>query len=256
MTLIEYWSLLNQTDLRNLHREIPPPKKALQPSKCRSGSIREARRRKTLTSSPRLFQNLLLTYRLLPSSTTRRPNSFVTPSTLFFRGSGPLNMPQLLGIFFSSFSVLTLVSPASLVTISSTFTCSSPFSSSSSKFFPRCCTTPSSRRNLANSSASGGFRLRRGARPGPGKTHSMSALVQFEHGCRLSHRTFLFLHVTQDLGLGCGAEEAPSVCGDSVLWRLLEAVVGGPLLMLELLCAMRGDVVVWTGLVEKSVSNS
>lgn len=47
---------------------------------------------------------------------------------------------------------------------------------------------------------SGGFLLRRGALPGPGKMHSIPALLQLMHGCCLSHRTFLFLQVTQDLG--------------------------------------------------------
>lgn len=49
--------------------------------------------------------------------------------------------------------------------------------------------------------------------------HSMSALLQFEQGCRLSHRTFLFLQVTQDLGFGCAGAEAPLalfVGGESV----------------------------------------
>ena len=48
---------------------------------------------------------------------------------------------------------------------------------------------------------SGGFLLRLGALPGPGKIHSIAALLQFEHGCLLSHFTFRFLHVMQDLEL-------------------------------------------------------
>lgn len=158
-----------------------------------------------------LFQNLLLTYRLLPSSTTSRPNSCATPSMLFLRGSGPLNMPQLCGIFFSHPLALVSYSSPGSVLIGSSFTTSSLFSASSSKFFPRCCTTPSSRRSLARSSASGGFLLRRGARPGPGKIHSIAALLQLEHGCLLSHRTLRFLHVTQDLGFGCAVVEEPLV---------------------------------------------
>jgi hypothetical protein len=36
--------------------------------------------------------------------------------------------------------------------------------------------------------------------------HSIPAFVQLEHGCFLSHRTFLRRHVTQLLGFRCGAE--------------------------------------------------
>ena len=49
--------------------------------------------------------------------------------------------------------------------------------------------------------------------------HSMPALLQLMHGCRLSHRTFRFLHVTHDLGFN-GLPAAPFV-------------VAGPLLGLE-----------------------
>lgn len=44
----------------------------------------------------------------------------------------------------------------------------------------------------------------------------MPALLQLMHGCRLSHRTFLFLHVTHDLG-----------------FNGVPFVVAGPLLGLE-----------------------
>lgn len=86
----------------------------------------------------------------------------------------------------------------------------------------------------------------------------MAALVQLEHGCRLSHRTFLFLHVTQDLGFGCGADEDPVVLvgpvvgGESVSCRLFEVLVAGPLPLLEVDGGIGGDVVVSAGLMEKS----
>lgn len=70
-------------------------------------------------------------------------------------------------------------------------------------------TTPSKRRNLSMSSPSGGFLLFLGARPGPGKMHSIFARVQFEHGCFLSHFTLRRRHVTQERGFG--AELAPLV---------------------------------------------
>lgn len=86
----------------------------------------------------------------------------------------------------------------------------------------------------------------------------MPALLQWEHGCRLSQRTFLFLHVTQDLGFGCGADGfpfVPFVGGESVSWRLCEELAAGPLSLLEVDCGSEGDIrVVWIGLAEKSVS--
>lgn len=76
-------------------------------------------------------------------------------------------------------------------------------------------TTPSSLRNRFNNSASlslapraaSPFLGRRGARPGAGKSQCMCAFVQLEHGDNLSHRTFLRLQVTHDLGFNAGAEE-------------------------------------------------
>ena len=77
-----------------------------------------------------------------------------------------------------------------------------PFSST---WAPRLWTTPSSLRNLASNSASGGFLDFLGARPGPGNTHSIPALTQFAHGFSLSHLTFRRRHVTQLRGLWRGA---------------------------------------------------
>lgn len=57
--------------------------------------------------------------------------------------------------------------------------------------------TPSRRRSRESSSASGGRFDFRGARPGGGKTQSMPAFVQFEHGDRLLHRTLRRRQVTQ-----------------------------------------------------------
>lgn len=84
----------------------------------------------------------------------------------------------------------------------------------------------------------------------------MAALLQFEQGCRLSHLTFLFLHVTQDLA--CRPGSAPFVAGGVDLlapkgpaslgeWLLLEGV---KLFWLKLFCGL-----VVTGEAEKSASN-
>jgi hypothetical protein len=61
------------------------------------------------------------------------------------------------------------------------------------------------------SSPSAGFLLLRGARPGPGKMHSIFARAQLEHGCFLSHFTLRLRQVTQDLGLNpaAAAPDAP-----------------------------------------------
>ena len=74
----------------------------------------------------------------------------------------------------------------------------------------------------------GGFLLRLGALPGPGNTHSTPALLQFEQGCLLSHRTFLFLQVVHDLEFN-GDGEAPFECGEGLLWLVGVAVGEGPL---------------------------
>ena len=81
----------------------------------------------------------------------------------------------------------------------------------------------------------------------------MPALLQLEHGWRLSQRTFLFLHVTQDLGLGCGADEVPFVGGVLLFWRLFEISVAA-LPLFEVDRGRGGDVVVSIWIVEKSVS--
>ena len=103
--------------------------------------------------------------------------------------------------------------------------------------------------------------LRRGARPGPGKMHSMAALLQLEHGCLLSHRTFLFLHVTQDLGFGWATVDVevdvplePLTGGEPVFCRLLAGLLGGPPLLLGVVCAAGGDVGSSVGLAEKPMS--
>lgn len=53
--------------------------------------------------------------------------------------------------------------------------------------------------------------------------HTTPALLQFEHGCFLSHRTFRFLQVVHDLGFKIGAE-FPFVGGDIAFWELFESV--------------------------------
>lgn len=80
---------------------------------------------------------------------------------------------------------------------------------------------------------SGGFLLRLGALPGPGKTHSIAALLQFEHGCRLSHLTFRFLQVTHDREFSPEAPFVPFVpfAGGVALFALAEAESLGGLLL-------------------------
>ena len=127
--------------------------------------------------------------------------------------------------------------------------------------FPKLCTTPSNLRSLANSSVSGGFLLRLGALPGPGNTHSIAALLQFEHGCLLSHLTFLFLHVVHDLAFK-PEEPLVALLAGGVLWFPL--LVGGSLGS-RLLCELRVGKAIWpewlisaspVGEVEKSSAKS
>jgi hypothetical protein len=176
------------------------------------------------TSLFRLAQKLLLIYRLLPFSTTSLPKRFSNPSTLSSNatlglgGSFGLVLPLRNG-------QLELSRPAP---VSVSFSLSAASCSCSSTWAFKLETTPSRRRNLSKSSASGGFRLLRGARPGPGKMHSILARTQFEHGCFLSHLTytlnaqgqgvlccmcrqlltFRLRQVTHDRGFGVGAPPA------------------------------------------------
>ena len=87
--------------------------------------------------------------------------------------------------------------------------------------------------------------------------HSIPALVQFEHGCLLSHLTFLFLHVVHDLAFkpadpfavpfAGGVPCLPLVVGGSLGSRLLLGVrMGWPMVAEEF---------VSTGEVEKSWSS-
>ncbi len=133
-----------------------------------------------------LAQNVLLTYLLLSSLTTSLPNLLSTELRLMLFGlSGELSP-----------------CPSRWAVSRETGDCRSP--PFSSTWAPKLCTTPSSFFNRASNSASGGFLDLRGARPGPGKTHSMPALTQFEHGLCLLHLTFLRRHVTQERGLRSG----------------------------------------------------
>lgn len=144
------------------------------------------------TSLFRLAQKLLLIYRLLPWSTTRRPNLVSSPSTLL--------STTTLGLFDLSNGhslVAPLELPCLLVLSLSAASCSC---SSTCAF--KLCTTPSNLRNRSISSPSGGFLLFLGARPGPGNTHSIFARAQLEQGCFLSHLTLRLRHVTQDRGFG------------------------------------------------------
>ena len=92
---------------------------------------------------------------------------------------------------------------------------------------------------------SGGFLLRLGALPGPGKMHSIAALLQFEHGCLLSHLTFLFLHVTQDRELRlleAGESDCLRWLDDCSLAEALESFLEKPLEK-PLVCGSTGDTV-------------
>lgn len=99
-----------------------------------------------------------------------------------------------------------------------------------SAFLPlRCSITPSRRLSRESSSASCGRFDLRGARPGGGKTHSIPALMQFEQGDRLLHRTFLRRHVTQLRELDESATNGGAVVDEVgalglVIWGLLLAV--------------------------------
>ena len=110
-----------------------------------------------------------------------------------------------------------------------------------------CLTTPSSLLSLASSSVSGGFLLLLGALPGPGNTHSIPALLQLIHGCRLSQRTFLFLQVTHDLGF---KEDTPApFVGGEVVFGLGAFVLLRSLLWLLAACLCDGGELVVEGLV-------
>ena len=159
-----------------------------------------------LTSKVRVDQKLLLTYRLLPSSTTSRPICFSNPVSpcfsLSLSGHFGFPIPESTGGNLSCTVSDDLDCPLSFLSFDgSSF---SGFRSPPSTSLPRLCTTPSKRLSLARSSESGGFFVRRGARPGRGKMHSMPALWQLEHGCLLSHLTFLLLQVVHDLGFRVG----------------------------------------------------
>lgn len=130
-------------------------------------------------------------YRLLPFSTTRRPKRFSNPSTLL--STATLGVLLELEPNGQSFSLALPCRSLSAASCSCSSTCAF-----------RLETTPSRRLSLSRSSASGGFLLLRGARPGPGKTQSIFARTQFEHGFFLSHFTLRRRQVTHDRGLGDG----------------------------------------------------
>ena len=78
--------------------------------------------------------------------------------------------------------------------------------------------TPSRRLSRESNSASCGRRGFRGALPGAGKTHSIPALAQFEHGVLLLQRTFLRRQVTQ-------LRELRGSCEELLILELLEGPV-------------------------------
>lgn len=147
-----------------------------------------------LTSSLKLTQNLLLTYALLPPSTLSLPNSLTSP------GGGE----SFFKIFLARQPPLSRFSRVlrHLFGLSCTAGPEGSTSPSLGGILFRLRTTPSSLLSLAISSASCGFLLRLGALPGPGKIHTLPVFKQLAQGFFLSHRTFLFLQVVQDLGFG------------------------------------------------------
>jgi hypothetical protein len=162
------------------------------------------------TSSPRLAQSRLLTYRLLPSSITSLPNSFSNFFGASFLGSSFSNgHPESwagggaaeLEAVDGAVTVLGgaggrggKVADGWVGEILDADAADAGFSA----FCPlRCSITPSSRRKRDNSSASGGRLDLRGARPGGGKMQSTPALTQLEQGERLLQRTFRRRQVTQ-----------------------------------------------------------
>ena len=89
----------------------------------------------------------------------------------------------------------------------------------------------------------------------------MAALLQFEHGCLLSHLTFLFLHVVHDLAFKPEEPLAAPLAGGELCFPLM---VGGSLGS-RLLCELRVGKADWPerlvstspiGEVEKSSRNS
>ena len=87
----------------------------------------------------------------------------------------------------------------------------------------------------------------------------MAALLQFEHGCRLSHLTFRFLQVTHDREFSPAMPGVPLApfAGGVALFAFAEAESLGELLLLwlTLFCeAVVGDVVS-AGESEKIVSS-
>ncbi len=156
------------------------------------------------TSLFKLAQKLLLIYRLLPFSTTNRPKRFSRPSTLL----------SIITLRFCFGADSPLLSNGHLSPFCLSFSRSAASCSCSSTWALRLDTTPSNRLSLSSSSASGGFLLFLGARPGPGKTHSILARTQLEHGFFLSHLTLRRRQVTHERGFGVGApagEDGPAV---------------------------------------------
>lgn len=148
-------------------------------------------------------------YRLLPFSTTSLPKRFSSPSTLSSRAT--------LGSGASFGFVLPLEKGQSGWPDSDPFSLSAASCSCSSTWAFKLETTPSKRRSRSKSSASAGLRLLRGARPGPGKMHSILARVQLEQGCLLSHLT---CHegntkVSRCAMLNVHTDYSPFVCGMS-----------------------------------------
>jgi hypothetical protein len=143
------------------------------------------------TSSLMLVQNELLTYRLRSSLMTRRPRLLSIDCLFESERSDVGDSPPGTSPNRARMS-------ADPATAGVTTPCSSTCA-------PRLWTTPSSLRSRASNSASGGFLDFRGARPGPGKTHSIAALTQLAHGFSLLHLTLRRRHVTQLRGFKRGA---------------------------------------------------
>ena len=64
--------------------------------------------------------------------------------------------------------------------------------------------------------------------------HSIAALLQFEHGCLLSHLTFLFLHMMHDLAFKPEEPFAALVAGGVPCFPLMGGGSLGSRLLFEL----------------------
>ena len=115
-----------------------------------------------------------------------------------------------------------------------------------------CSIMPSRRLNRESNSGSCCRLCLRGALPGAGKTHSIPALIQFEHGDRLLQRTFLRRHVTQLCEFKCSCDNCETALGLEATLKLPDKLLGcsGPALVEVCDGGFRGaDSSGWNGMI-------